>query len=181
LIALAHRSYMGSMIQMRVYDSKINLWNPGLLPEELESEKLKTHHVSYPRNPIIADICFKAGYIDSWGRGTIKIFDTCKEAGLPEPEIINMQGGVLATIYKKENELTIEQANDQAGGAIQDLTERQKEVLTIIVTDNKISYRAIAEQLKINESAVLKHLELLKEKGFIERQGGTRGYWKILK
>jgi predicted HTH transcriptional regulator len=27
----------------------------------------------------------KLGYIDSWGRGTIKIIEACKEAGLPEP------------------------------------------------------------------------------------------------
>jgi ATP-dependent DNA helicase RecG len=58
------------------------------------------------------------------------------------------------------------------------LTERQKEV---IKQDNKISYRAIAQQLNINESAVLKHIEILKDKGFIERIGGTRGYWKVIK
>jgi len=35
--------------------------------------------------------------------------------------------------------------------------------------------------MKINESAVKKHLDVLKEKAFIKRIGGTRGYWKILK
>jgi ATP-dependent DNA helicase RecG len=65
------------------------------------------------------------------------------------------------------------------GGAIEDLTDRQKEVLAIIKQDNKISYRAIADKLKINESAVSKHIELLKEKGHIERVGDTRGYWKV--
>jgi len=33
--------------------------------------------------------------------------------------------------------------------------------------------------MKINESAVLKHIEILKEKGYIERVGGTRGFWKV--
>jgi len=67
------------------------------------------------------------------------------------------------------------------GGAIQKLTDRQTTVLQIIKDDNKVSYRAIAEKMNINESAVLKHVEILKEKGYIERIGGTRGSWKIKK
>ncbi len=65
------------------------------------------------------------------------------------------------------------------GGAMDELTDRQKEVLDIINYDNKVGYRTIAIQLNINESAVSKHLEILKNKGYIERIGGTRGYWKI--
>ena len=67
------------------------------------------------------------------------------------------------------------------GGAMGDLTDRQKEVLAIISTDQSRSYRAIAEQLSINESAVLKHIEILKNKGYITRIGGTRGHWQIIK
>lgn len=55
---------------------------------------------SRPRNPIIADACFKAGYIDSWGRGTLKIYKSCLEAELPEPEIKPLDGGVLVTLFK---------------------------------------------------------------------------------
>ena len=73
------------------------------------------------------------------------------------------------------------------GGAIAivdqnlELTKKQNEVLDILKQNSKISYRTIAQQLNINESAVLKHLELLKDKGYIERIGGTRGFWKIKK
>ena len=51
-------------------------------------------------NPIIADVCFKAGYIDSWGRGTIKIIDACKEANLPDPQMSEEDGGFLVTVFK---------------------------------------------------------------------------------
>lgn len=67
------------------------------------------------------------------------------------------------------------------GAAIGDLTDRQNEVLAIIKADQTISYRAIAEQLNINESAVLKHIEIFKNKGYITRIGGTRGHWQIIK
>ena len=39
----------------------------------------------------------------------------------------------------------------------------------------------MAEQLGINESAVKKHLNHLKDAGWLERVGGTRGYWAIKK
>ncbi|MFV8467363.1 ATP-binding protein [Flavobacterium sp. LB1P62] len=126
LNALVHRSYMGSMIQMRVYDNKLTIWNEGLLPEGMELESLKRHHISRPRNPLIADVCFKAGYIDSWGRGTLKIYEACKEMGLPEPEIISMDGGILVTVFKKTTQLP----NDQAvvsTGTMKSIEELQKE------------------------------------------------------
>ncbi len=100
LNALVHKTYMGSTIQFRVYDNKITIWNEGNLPEGLDYESLKRTHSSLPRNPIIADVCFKTGYIDTWGRGTLKIFNSCREAELPEPEIHPMDGGVLVTLYK---------------------------------------------------------------------------------
>jgi ATP-dependent DNA helicase RecG len=100
LNALVHKSYMGSTIQLRVYDNKITLWNEGNLPESLNADALKSTHSSIPRNPVIADACFKAGYIDAWGRGTLKIFNSCKEAELPDAEIKPFNGGVLVTLYK---------------------------------------------------------------------------------
>ena len=50
----------------------------------------------------------------------------------------------------------------------------------MIKSDNKISYRAIAKKLKINDSAVDKHMNVLKEKGVLKRVGGTRGYWEVI-
>jgi len=99
LNALVHRTYMGAAIQMRVFDNKLSIWNEGGLPYGLSLEDLKLEHNSRPRNPIIANACFFAGYIDTWGRGTLKIINSCKEAGLPEPEIKEMNGGVEVTIF----------------------------------------------------------------------------------
>lgn len=100
LNALVHRNYMGAPIQIRVYEDKISIWNEGTLPEGLTLDALKRSHSSRPRNPIIADVCFKGGYIDAWGRGTIKIIETCKQAYLPEPEMIELDGGFSITLSK---------------------------------------------------------------------------------
>ena len=182
LNALVHRTYMGAMVQIRVYDNKLTIWNEGNLPEGMTIESLKGHHVSRPRNPLIADVCFKAGFIDSWGRGTIKIFEACEEAGLPEPEISSLDGGILVTLYK---ELVVNnggQIGGQMGGQIggQILTDRQKEVLSLIIQNNKITRKELADKLGIAESAVQKHIKALTKVKVISRVGTRNGYWKIL-
>ena len=197
LNALVHRTYMGATIQMRVFDEKLSIWNEGVLPYGLSLEDLRLDHNSRPRNPIIANACFFAGYIDTWGRGTLKIINSCKEAGLPEPDINELNGGVEVIMYLQKDEIetggqTGSQTGSQTGGTIggiiggtiggtiDDLTNRQKEVLEIIIKDNKVSIKGIAKILNINNSAAQAHLEILKEKGLIRREGGTRGFWKIL-
>ena len=61
----------------------------------------------------------------------------------------------------------------------EELSERQKEVLTLIMNNNRISVRSLAKELNINNSAAQSHIDLLKENGFLTRIGGTRGYWEV--
>jgi len=92
--ALVHKSYgSGIHIQCRVYDTRLTLWNDGNLP----AEALLRPHASKPRNPLLAAACFKAGYIDAWGRGIEKMTHACESAGLPTPTFESNSGGVLAT------------------------------------------------------------------------------------
>jgi len=100
LNALVHRNYLGTFVQIRVYDDHFSIWNEGALPMGLNIDSLKKQHPSRPHNPLIADVCFKGGYIDTWGRGTLKIINSCIDAGLPEPKIIEQDGGILVTLYK---------------------------------------------------------------------------------
>lgn len=174
LNALVHRTYMGASIQIRVYDDKLSIWNEGSLPQGLDIASLKTDHNSRPRNPKIADACFKSGYIDTWGRGTLKIINSCREAELPEPEIIEKDGGVQVTIFKDTN------VGGQKGGQVEKLTDRQREVFELIVTNPKISISAVAKLLGINRSAAQAHIDALKDNEIIERKGGTRGQWILV-
>ena len=131
LNALVHRNYMGAPIQIRVYDDKISIWNEGSLPAGLTLAALKRSHSSRPRNPIIADVSFKGGYIDAWGRGTIKILDTCKEAELPEPEMQEQDGGFSITLFK--NNLTQEHLTKLG------LNDRQVKAIIFVKENGKIT------------------------------------------
>ncbi|HNS17702.1 MAG TPA: ATP-binding protein [Bacteroidales bacterium] len=86
LNALAHKDYSsGNPIQISVYTDRIIFWNDGQLPENWTVEKLIQKHPSKPFNPNIANTFFRAGYIECWGRGTIKIINVCKIHKLAPP------------------------------------------------------------------------------------------------
>lgn len=102
LNAIAHRVYQTTPITVRIYGDRLEIWNLGTLPKELSAEDLKQAHSSYPRNPLIAQVFYKGGLIESWGRGTIKILEECKKHDLPEPEIKEVGGGVQVILYKNK-------------------------------------------------------------------------------
>jgi ATP-dependent DNA helicase RecG len=163
LNALVHRNYMGSFIQLRVYDDKINIWNDGGLPEGISLESLKHTHSSKPRNPLIADVCFKGGLIDTWGRGTIRIIETCKEAGLSEPEMTERDGGFLVTLFKDrfaEEELQKLGLNDRQIKAVLYVKEKGKITNAEYQNINNISKRtAVYELVELVEKyKILKQL-----------------------
>jgi ATP-dependent DNA helicase RecG len=166
LNALVHRSYMGSMVQIRVYDSKFSIWNEGSLPEGLSLEALKRQHPSRPRNPIIADVCFKGGYIDSWGRGTIKILEACREANLPEPDMKEQDGGFLITIFK--NQLT-EEPLRKVG-----LNGRQLKAVAYVKEHGSISNAEYQKINNIGKTMATEELQQLVNKAILV-QAGSKG------
>ena len=61
------------------------------------------------------------------------------------------------------------------------ISDEKIEILNLLKNQPNISYRNLSKCMSVNESAILKHLNSLKKKGIIERIGGTRGYWKIVR
>ncbi len=116
LNAIAHKDYSGGIpIQISVYADKIIFWNEGTLPENWTVEQLKHKHASRPFNPAISAAFFHTGYIELWGRGTIRIINECINYGIPAPIfnynfvsfLIEMQRGIQnETKHKTEILLT---------------------------------------------------------------------------
>jgi len=198
LNTLVHRTYMGAHVQLRVYDDKLSIWNEGGLPLGLTLEELKGEHNSLPRNPKIAKACFMAGYIDTWGRGTLKIYNSCKEHGLPEPDILEKDGGFMVAL-KKAAQVTDEGGviGSEKGGAIdgQDglvdrlvdrlvdgLVESQQKIIKLIQSNPNILIAEMANQIGISKTAIDKNLKILKSKKIIRRVGNSKtGHWEILR
>ena len=130
--ALIHRDYSGtSQIQIRVYPDKLMIMNEGKLPPEVPVEKLKTNHLSVPRNTLLAKIFYYAGFIESWGHGTIKIVENCIEQGLPEPDFVEEYGVMTVTFYKDK----LNKENLKKLG----LNDRQIKAVTYIKENEKIT------------------------------------------
>src|SRR5690606_5935550 len=173
LNALIHRNYMGAMTQIRVYDDSINVWNGGTLPEDMDSEALKRPHRSSPGNPIIAYVCFKGGLIDSWGSGTIKIIDTCKQAELPEPELVEQQGGFSVTLFK--NRLTVEQLTKLG------LNDRQLRAVEYVKEKGRITNREYQKLNDTTDRTALRDIETLITLGVFRRVGEKKGaYYELV-
>ena len=101
--ALIHRLYTGTWIQMRVYNDRISVWNEGTLPEDFPVEMLLQEHSSRQRNPLIANVFFLAGFVETWGRGIKKIRRALQGVGLPDPVFEENCGGVRVTIQRPRN------------------------------------------------------------------------------
>jgi ATP-dependent DNA helicase RecG len=173
LNAIVHRDYTGTFIQLSVYDDKLIIWNPGILPDELSIELLKAKHPSKPRNKNIAEIFFKAGYIEAWGRGIAKMIDACKAAGLPEPIIEEYAGGIQVTFQK---DIYNDEYLKQKG-----LTGRQ--VITVLYTKKKgkITNKEYQELFSVSRNTATNDLRKLVEAGFLlpSEQKGAGSHFKL--
>ena len=127
LNAIVHKDYSScNPIQISVYADKIYVWNDGEMPASLAStEKLFQKHSSKPYNPKLANIFFKSGMIEAWGRGFDKIREACRKYNAPLPEYeINQEGIMvyckacdkyLKLMHQKNQAVQIEQDNEQDG------------------------------------------------------------------
>lgn len=86
--ALCHRDYgiPGGAVSVAIFDDRLEISSTGILPFGLTPEDLTRTHRSRPWNPLIAQVFFRRGIIEQWGRGTLKIAELTGRAGLVPPE-----------------------------------------------------------------------------------------------
>lgn len=96
LNAINHKDYAtGVPIQVSVYDDKIVIFNMGEWSKRVPTDvSVYEKHESVPHNPKIADVSFRSGDVESWGRGFLKIKADCKKINAELPVIDATGGGV---------------------------------------------------------------------------------------
>lgn len=85
--ALCHRDYdiHQCSIGIAIYDDRIEIESPGLLPHELTPKTIKLSRQSFPRNEVLANVLYQTTYLEKWGSGVKRIIEVCEEEGSPEP------------------------------------------------------------------------------------------------
>jgi len=174
LNAVVHKDYASSIpIQISVYPDKLMIWNPGELPPNWTVEKLLDKHASQPFNPDAANVFFRAGLIESWGRGIERIMQACTEAGVPTPEVSCDVNGLWMTFrFLSEH---------QAGSSQEEGGTTQEIIIKLIKSNPDMTQKGLSDKTGLTVDGVKYHLKKLKDDGIIERSGSTKaGHWEVL-
>ena len=200
-----HKDYNGPDSLIRVFDDRITFWNQGSLPAGITPESIFRPHDSQPRNRLIANAFYMAGFVEAWGRGYELITEAFTKERLEVPTIEEEFGGVRV-IVKREIFYGIQhggRVDPKTGRLIKagdtknvtndvtkKLTERQRliyELLPFGITkdDTKnepITTARLARQFGKSSSTIKRDMKALQDLGLVTHIGPSNGgYWKRLK
>ncbi|RLI88405.1 MAG: hypothetical protein DRO62_03725 [Candidatus Altiarchaeales archaeon] len=171
--ALCHREYeTSSSVQVRIFDDRIEFWNPGRLPEGWTVETLKQKHESKPPNPSLIQHFFWVKYVEEVGTGTNKIIKWCREWDLLEPDF-EFTGTSLIVTFKKPPVL---KDLERLG-----LNERQIKAVNYVAKKGSITNKEYQEVNDVARTTATEDLSDLVKRGVFIRVGkGKRGLRYIL-
>lgn len=182
--SLCHRDYNNPKgNEIAVFKDRIEIYNPGQFPEEFSPlDFIKGEERSILRNPLIAHTLYLSKEIERWGSGIRRIYDECEKQNV-KVEFKKLKSGFVVVFSRIERvgEEVVRNGSQISGQKWwSELTERQKMMLERIKEKPTVSRKELSIELKINESAVQKHLKNLKKKGLLRRIGADRGgHWEV--
>ncbi|MEX0684399.1 MAG: ATP-binding protein, partial [Balneolales bacterium] len=181
--AMVHNDYTREVTPVvEIYSDRLSITSYGGLVEGLSLDEFFDGR-SIPRNRELMRVFRDVGLVEHLGSGIHRILKKYDRS------IFKISENFVEISFPFEVEYNADAGSDNGpiggpiggliGGPIE-LTERQNQILELIRADKRLTKRKLAELLKINVSAVQRHLDALKEKKAIKRMGGTRGYWEIM-
>ena len=177
--ALVHSRWSaGIPIQIRIEDDAMYISNECVFPSDWTMESLLQRHQSRPYNPKIARAFFRAGYIESWGRGIQKIFEVCNEYGTLQPEYrvhsedIMIKLAAIPTSSKCSLKLDFKAEH----------TALKLKIIDCMREKPTVTQKELQEVLNESRTHIQGVIKELVNEGTIERKGGKRfGFWEIKK
>ena len=203
---IVHREYRSNSDSVvKIFDNKIEFYNPGKLPDGITIEDLiQNNYKSTPRNILIAE-CFKnMGLIEKYGSGFGRILDYFKKANLPLPDFRMVGNGFQVTIYSNENinendteniaeyvsvkpivkyirKPTEKPTDKPTDKPTEKLSKNQQKIIQLLIQNQKITSNEIALNIGIRADSVRDNLLKLKSLGKIRRIGPDKGgYWEVI-
>lgn len=162
--AVCHRDYtVPGTVQIRIYGSRLEIWNPGTLPAGLTIEALYSEHPSRPHNQRLAQALHRAGVIEHWGSGTIRIVEACEEAGLPRPEFVSDMNTFMVRFEKSAASMSV--------SAQFSLNERQEAMLLLRHSSARMTSAEYSRLFNVTERTAQRDLRELEGLGLLRRVG----------
>lgn len=152
--------------------------NDFVLPPGISGERLINEGKSRPGNPKIANTFFRAGFIESWGRGIKEIRSICKNYGTKEPLFEVDQDCVFVTFYPLE-ESVVEESKSSEKNKKSEEKSREK-IIQLMKENPNITMEQLADNLELSIKAIEKHIKNLKNEKVISRIGPDKGgLWEV--
>lgn len=165
--AVAHRNYNPSAgIQVMVFLNRIEVWNPGKLPDQISIKDLKRPHASYPTNPLIAEVLYLANYIQKAGSGTLEMIEQCRQQGLPEPNFISIRKEEFRAILSRD--IFTDDYLNKLG-----VNERQIKAIEYIRKIGQINNTRYQELTNVSKPTATRDLQELIKKSVLQKSGVT--------
>jgi ATP-dependent DNA helicase RecG len=86
-------------MSIAVFDDRIEIRSFGHLPSGISPESLTGPHQSVLRNPLIAQTFHRTGAVETWGRGTNRVIEICREYGVELP-VFELQGNSFLVTFR---------------------------------------------------------------------------------
>jgi ATP-dependent DNA helicase RecG len=172
--AICHRDYASSAnVQVRIFDDRLEVWNPGDLPEGMTVEDLRLPHESKPRNKLIANAFFLIKYIEQFGTGIQRILDDCRAQDLPEPDF-EIAGHTFRAKFTP----------GLFAGKVEErvkLSERERKAIEYIRKQGQISRREYAKQLGVSPETAKRDLgKLVSKRVLAMRRAGRSTVYRLI-
>ena len=177
--ALVHSRWSaGIPIQIRIEDDAMYISNECVFPSDWTMESLLQRHQSRPYNPKIARAFFRAGYIESWGRGIQKIFEVCNEYGALQPKyVVHLEDIMLKLAAVSITDKHVLKLDSKAEN-----TALKMKIVEYLQNQPTATQKELQKALNETRTHIQKIVKELVGEGKIERKGGKRfGYWEVKK
>ena len=157
--AVVHADYgqRGAPIRISIFDDRLEVENPGLLPFGLTVEDLR-HGISKLRNRVIGRVFHELGLIEQWGSGIQRMTAACREAGLAAPSLEEIGTRFRVTIHTARTGAPSVDKKDQA-------------ILDALAGDIGLSTQEIAAIIELSARATRTRLSKLVERGLVSEVG----------
>ena len=172
---IVHRDYKDSSDSViKIFDDRIEFFNPGDLYDDLTIEQLAANHYqSKTRNKLIALMFKECGLIEKYGSGIARIKKLCTEHGLIQPKFEEIQKGFQVTLYKSK------QPHKDKKFTNVGVNVGVNSVFDFIAQNQPINAKKIAEYFNVTQRTIERYLKQLKEDNKVEFKGATKtgGYY----
>lgn len=181
--AVCHRQWglRGDYILVAKYDDRLEIKSPGRLPNIVTVDNIFT--TRFARNPLISRVLTEMELVRELNEGIPRVFKEMKDAGLPEPKIVETAANVTLILYNGKTANTSDNSSDNhlSENLSVNLSVTQQKILRMIAEKQYINATHAAEILQISRNSINAAISVLKEKGLIVRIGEDKGgYWEIV-